>query len=125
MRATTTNIYRERIARAIQGETALPITPVTAQLGTGRASGTLPPSPENLNLDQPVITGLAVTVTRLGHTLTITSTIVGGATPVAISEAGLFSSDGVALMLASFAPVTLQAGLTYVQTWTLYPEVVA
>lgn len=125
MRATTTNIYRERIARAIQGETALPITPASARLGTGRSGGTVAPSPGDTNLHQPAISGLAVTVTRLGHTLTITSTVVGGATPVAISEAGLFSSDGVALMLASFAPVTLQEGLTYVQTWTLYPEVVA
>lgn len=122
---TTTTVFRERLARTIQGETGLLLTPASARLGTGRSGGTVAPSPGDTNLHQPAISGLAVTITRVGHTLTVVTTLVGGATAIAITEAGLFASDGAALMLAAFPPVTVQTGITYTLTWTIYPEVIS
>jgi hypothetical protein len=126
MYTTTTSAYRVLVARAIVGE-ALTLLPASLKLGTGRynaGTGVLtPPSPDDLDLATPTITGIAVTVTRSGQLLRCTATRVGTNPAQEITEAGLFLGDGTCVLLDSFRPRTLQSGVTFILRYTLMPEV--
>jgi hypothetical protein len=124
------NAYRNRVARNIAGETPRPdIVPAYAKLGSGRynsSTGELTdPAPTDTDVQSPIpgYTNLPVTVSVVGNSVQVRLQVPGGATPVDVTEIGVFTSDGTAVVLDSFRPVTLQAPLTLQTTYTIYPEV--
>lgn len=124
MTLTTTTAYRTLVARAIMGD-AVVMLPTTLKLGTGHFSGgvLVPPTPSETDLATAVITGVALTVTRVGALVRCTAEVIGGATPYDITEAGLFTADGTMVLIDVFRPRTLTNGLTFDFRYTLIPEV--
>lgn len=124
MTLTTTTAFRTLVARAIMGET-VDLLPATLQLGTGHFSGgvLVPPTPSETDLDTVVISGVALTVERVGALVRCTAEIVGGATAYDITEAGLFTAAGTMVLIDVFRPRTLTNGLTFDFRYTLIPEV--
>lgn len=125
MAATTTRVFRERMARLVVGEAAL-VVPATLKLGTGRYTqqgGVVAPTAEDTDLQSPVISGVAVRLERNGHAVRISASVPGGAIPYQITEAGVFAADGAAILLDAFLPTQLQAGISFDIDYTLYPEV--
>jgi hypothetical protein len=124
------NAYRNRVARCIAGESPRPdIVPAYAKLGSGRynsSTGELTdPAPTDTDVQSPIsgYTNLPVTVSVVGNSVRVQLQVPGGSTPVNVTEIGVFTSDGTAVVLDSFRPVTLQAPLTLQTTYTIYPEV--
>lgn len=124
MTLTTTTAYRTLVARAILNE-SVDLLPATLRLGIGHFAGgvIVPPTPSETALDDEVISGVALTVTRVGALVRCTAEVVGGATPYDITEAGLFTASGVMVLIDVFRPRTLTNGLTFDFRYTLLPEV--
>ena len=126
MTYTTTSAYRTLVAQAIMG-TTVDLLPVTLQLGTGHydpVTGVLtPPTPGETALETPVITAVPVTATRDGQVIRCVATVEGGATPVEITEAGLFTTAGTMVLIDVFRPRTLIEGVSFQLRYTLLPEV--
>lgn len=124
MTLTTTTAYRTLVARAIMGE-SVDILPATLRLGTGHFSGgaLVPPTPTETNLGTVVISGVTLTVARVGALVRCTAEVVGGATAYDITEAGLFTAAGTMVLIDVFRPRTLTNGLTFDFRYTLLPEV--
>jgi hypothetical protein len=122
MNEITTNAWRIRVSQKILGET-VDTVPAEIRLGTGRSGGTVPPAATDTNLQTPVITGIVPSVVRTGELITITAIVTGGATGYSITEAGVFTADGGAIILTSFLPVSLATGITQQFVFQLYPEV--
>jgi len=49
--------------------------------------------------------------------------VPGGSAMVLVSELGVFTEDGVAVILDAFRPFPLEAPLTFQATYTIYPDV--
>ncbi|MGM8838396.1 hypothetical protein [Thermus sp. 93170] len=124
-----TNAYKTRLAQHIAGDGAPDLVPAYAALGSGRydpSTGTLTdPSPSDTGLQSPIpgLTNLPVSVSRVGTVVRVTVQVPGGSTAVDVSEAGIFTSDGTPIVLDSWRPVSLQAPMSLVLTYTIYPEV--
>jgi hypothetical protein len=124
------NAYRRRIAENIAGVSNPPdIVPAYAKLGSGRYdpnTGQLTdPTPTDTDVESPIpgYTNIPLTLSVSGTSAVIVLSVPGGSTAVDVSEIGIFTADGVPVILDSFRPVTLQAPLTLQVTYTIYPEV--
>jgi hypothetical protein len=124
------NAYRNRVAQNIAGVNPRPdIVPAYAKLGSGRydpGTGELTdPTPTDTDVQSPILgyTNLPITVSVLGNSVLVQLQVLGGSTPVDVTEIGIFTADGAPVVLDSFRPVTLQAPLTLQTTYTIYPEV--
>lgn len=121
--------YKTRLARMIAGEGTWSLVPAYAALGSGRynpATGELSaPSPGDTGLASPLAGygNLPLTLSRVGTATRVEVRVPGGANPVDVTEAGVFTADRVPILLASFRPIRLQAPLTLVLIYTIYPEV--
>lgn len=121
--------YKERVARMIAGEGTWPLVPAYAALGSGRynpQTGTLTdPSPTDGGLEAPLpgYGNLPVVVSRVGTAVRVDVDVPGGANPVNVTEAALYTADGTPIVLDAFRPVSLEAPLTLHLTYTIYPEV--
>ena len=107
---------------------AADVVPVSAKIGTGRynsGSGVLTPViPSDTDLATIVRSGISIARTRVGREIRITYTVAPDGTARQITEAGVFTASGIALLLQSFRPRTLPASgasLTFIHT--LFPEV--
>ncbi|MBW6396027.1 hypothetical protein KZX47_12820 [Thermus sp. SYSU G05001] len=124
-----TQAYKERVAKMIAGEGTWSLVPAYAALGSGRydpQTGTLTdPSPTDGGLAAPLsgYSNLPVTVSRVGTAVRVDVAVPGGASSVNVTEAALYTSDGIPIVLDAFRPVALQAPLTLYLTYTIYPEV--
>ena len=126
MTYTTTAAYRILVARAIMGD-AVDLLPATLKLGTGHynaGTGVLTsPTPSETDLETPVITGVTATVNRSGQVIRITAGVEGTSTPVEITEAGVFLTDGTMVLIDVFRPRTLVTGVPFAFAYSLLPEV--
>lgn len=113
MSVKVTNLFKQRLAQLVEGVAANDVTPVSARLGTGNynaGSGVLnDPSANDTNLQNVVLTGIPVTVVRVGSQITVTLNKMPTGTLYNITEAGLFTSDGAMLLIDTFRPIQLPA----------------
>jgi hypothetical protein len=123
---TTTAAFRILVARAIMGD-AVDLLPATLKLGTGHydpVTGALAtPSAFATDLADAVVTGVPVTATRNGQVVVLTATAEGDATPIDITEAGVFLTDGTMVLIDVFRPRTFVEGVPFLFAYSLLPEV--
>jgi hypothetical protein len=126
MNSTTTTAFRILVARAIMGD-AVDLLPATLKLGTGHydpVTGALAtPSAFATDLADAVVTGVPVTATRNGQVVVLTATAEGDATPIDITEAGVFLTDGTMVLIDVFRPRTFVEGVPFLFAYSLLPEV--
>lgn len=125
----TTAGYKTRIAQAIAGEVGpFDITPAQFQLGDGRynaSTGVLTdPTELDTDLDNPIAPAAALfDVTRYGSIIVATIRYTGPVGGATITEAGLYTSDNLAIALDSFRPITVAEGVLWEAKYTILPGV--
>lgn len=121
MAFTVTSSYRTDLAQQV----LTTLSGATCKLGSGRFAGGVlsDPQPSDTDLENATVTGLAVTAFRSGQSVIVEVEIDGGTYAGTYTEAGIFLSDASALLLDAFRPVTIEAGVTFRLTYTLFPEV--
>jgi hypothetical protein len=125
-----TNAYRSRVAQNIAGVSPRPdIVPAFARLGSGRYNSSTgqvtDPTPTDTNVQNPIpgYTNVPVSVSVEGNSARVQVLVLGGASPVNVTEIGIFTADGTPVILDSFRPVTLQSPMALQATYIIYPEV--
>lgn len=121
-----TDAYSKLVARAVLGEIGLNLKPVELRLGTGRyANGVVtPPKRSDTDLANPVLSGItSFTLSNVGGSVRVQAQVPGSSTPYTITEAGLFTADGIAVILDAFRPRTLVTPFVLEFFWPIFPEV--
>lgn len=109
--ARTTTAYKTLLARAILGET-VNLLPAELVLGTGAYdSATQTVRPPQETPYAPASTGYALTVTRLGASVTASVTVTPGSDPIAFNELAVRTADGTWIMHRTLAPQLVTAGV--------------
>lgn len=124
----TTAGYKTRLAQAIAGEVGpFDLTPATFKLGTGRYnSGTgvlTDPTELDTDLETIAVSGALFALTRYGSILVATIRTTGPVGGAEYTEAGIFTSDGLAIALDSFRPYAVAEGITHELQYTILPGV--
>lgn len=109
--ARTTTAYKTLLARAIMGET-MDLLPAELVLGSGAydsATSTVRPPAETPYA--PFASGYALTVARLGASVTASVTVTPGSDPITFDELAVRTAGGVWVMHRTLAPQIVTAGV--------------
>lgn len=119
--ARTTTAYKTLLARAIMGET-VNLKPATLVLGDGAFdSGTNTVRPPGESMYNALTPTYPLSPTRDGAQVRANVTVAGGNTPIAFSEIGVLSSDGVLILHRTLPPQTVTSGITVEFPLTILP----